>query len=282
MSIENLYSIVKTLTEINPPRSYAHSESLDMIASFISKKFIEYGYRPLEQPFPFKGQTYRNIIASIGPEDAPRIVIGAHYDVCGEQPGADDNASGVAGLLEIARLLATGGKPLQCRIDLAAYTLEEPPASFTQFMGSYVHALSLKKSGASVKGMIALEMIGYFSDEPNSQQYPPGIPAGSMPESGNFIAVVGRPLDAELADQITAGLKKTSLPTEMLLLPPQIRGVDYSDHWGFWQLGFQAVMVTDTAFYRNPNYHTASDTIDTLDFVKMAKVVQGLYWGLLG
>ena len=152
VSIENLYSIIKILTEINPPRSYAHPESLDRIASFISKKFIGYGYRPLEQPFAFKGQTYQNIIASIGPDNAPRIVIGAHYDVCGEQPGADDNASGVAGLLELARLLATGGNPLQCRIDLAAYTLEEPPASFTQFMGSYVHALSLKMSGTLVKG----------------------------------------------------------------------------------------------------------------------------------
>ena len=256
MSMENLRKTVQFLTSITPSRNIDHPESLDIAASFIASAFQSYGCMPYEQAYTVHGQEYRNILASIGPVDAPRIIVGAHYDVCGDQPGADDNASAVAGLLELSRLLAENADKLNVRIDLAAYTLEEPPTAFTKSMGSYVHALSLRKTGTNVIGMVCLEMLGYFSEEPNSQTYPPGVPAGLLPDTGNFIAIVGRPLDALLAEQVTAGFCESSLPAHKLLMPPQIRGVDFSDHWSYWQLGFQAVMVTDTAWYRNPNYHT--------------------------
>jgi len=269
---DNLYQTVKILTEITPPRNYEHPESLDRVSAFITETFKTHGYSPQEQLFTFN----RNIIASIGPEDAPRLVIGAHYDAYDEQPGADDNASGVAALLELAKLVASKRWTLRHRVDFAAYTLDRLPTFQNQFMGSFVHAHSLKESGALVKGMIALEMLGYFSDEPDSQKYPRGISIEDMPDTGNFITVVGRPQDAALAEQITKSMKKTRLPSEKLLQPQRFRELDFSGHWGFWALDFPAVMVTDTAFFRNPHYHQASDTIDTLDFDKMADVVQGI------
>lgn len=281
VNTDNLHRIVAFLTAINPPRTYDHPGSLNAVASFIEKEFSDYGYRPQEQIYTFRGETYRNILASVGPEDAPRMIIGAHYDVCDEQPGADDNASAVAGLLELARLLTGESMPLRHRIDFAAYTLEEPPASFTECMGSYVHARFLRETGVKVLGMISLEMIGYFSDEPKSQSYPAGMPVATMPDVGNFIAVVGRPIDAGLVQEIAQGLREASLPTEPLLALPEIPGVSFSDHWGFWKLGFTAAMITDTAFYRNPHYHQTSDTIDTLDFPRMGQVVQGLYLWLM-
>ena len=281
MSIENLRKRAKFLTDLPISRNFFHPEVLDIAASYVAVSMHLNGCTPVDQTYSVQGQTFRNVIVTIGPEDAPRIVVGAHYDVCGDQPGADDNASAVAGLLELARLLAADADKLNYRIDLVAYTLEEPPAFHTNSMGSYVHAQSLKESGAEVLGMICLEMIGYFSDEPKSQGYPSGVPSELVPSVGNFIAIIGRPLDAALAEQVTKGVEHSPLPAHKLLLPEETNGVDFSDHWSFWKLGFQAVMLTDTAWNRNPNYHKATDTIDTLDFIKMNQVVQGLYAALM-
>jgi Zn-dependent M28 family amino/carboxypeptidase len=220
--------------------------------------------------------TYRNVLASYGPDTPERIVVGAHYDAAGDDPGADDNASGVAGLLELGRLLAASPPPL--RVELAAYTLEEPPGFATESMGSVVHARSLRAEGARVRLMISLEMIGTFSDAPGSQSFPVGVPRGDYPTTGSFIAVVGRNGQGGMVAEIAGAMRLASrVPVETLVARRSVPGVDLSDHRSFWDEDYPAVMVTDTAFFRNPRYHTPEDTADTLDYVRMAEVVQGVH-----
>lgn len=170
--MNNLESTVKYLSEIYPFRHYRNVDSLDKSAAYITETLKKYRLGIEEQEFMVQGNTYRNIMTHFGPPDAPRIIIGAHYDVCGNQPGADDNASAVAGLLELARLLKPYSSKLKYRIDFVAYSLEESPFFGTKQMGSYIHARSLKKNDVKVRAMISLEMIGFFSDEPHSQDYP--------------------------------------------------------------------------------------------------------------
>jgi hypothetical protein len=228
--------------------------------------------RTVRHPFLVDGQTYNNLIVSFGPPDAERIVVGAHYDACMALPGADDNASGVAGAIELARLLADA--KLDRRIDVVFWALEEPPHYATDNMGSVAHAKSVK----NVRYAISLEMIGYFSDEPGSQHFP--APGMSMfyPTRGSFIAVVGRPADRALTAKIKgAMLGATDLPVYSLNAPAAVQGVDWSDHRSYWAQNIPAVMVTDTSFLRNDRYHTPRDTADTLDYARMAKVVEGVY-----
>src|SRR6266545_533742 len=160
---------VRKLCEEFFPRDAFHPESLDRAAAWIRSQLEESGARVSEQPFPVEGQSYRNLVASFGPETVERVVVGAHYDVWGELPGADDNASGVAGLIELAHLLAVA--PLSARVELVAFTLEEPPAFGSAAMGSAVHARSLREANARVRAMLSLEMIGCFSDQPGSQKF---------------------------------------------------------------------------------------------------------------
>jgi Zn-dependent M28 family amino/carboxypeptidase len=161
---------VRLLSQQLVPRDQTHTGNLDRVAAYIREKFLEGGARVTEQPFDVESRTYLNVIASFGPETDERIIVGAHYDAYHPFPGADDNASGVAGLIELAGLLAKTN--LRMRIDLVAFTLEEPPYFHTPHMGSVVHAESLKKQGVRVKAMFSLEMIGYFSDAPDSQAFP--------------------------------------------------------------------------------------------------------------
>ncbi|MFD2784437.1 M28 family peptidase [Hymenobacter rubripertinctus] len=161
------------LTTTPEPRNYRHQASLNQAADYVKAELAAAGGQPTEQPYEVEGQRYHNVLAHFGPETGPRLVVGAHYDVCGEQPGADDNGTGVAALLELARLL--GRQPnLPYRVDLVAYTLEEPPFFRTKQMGSYVHAQSLHAAGVPVRGMVALEMLGYYDDRKGSQDYPLG------------------------------------------------------------------------------------------------------------
>jgi hypothetical protein len=162
-------------------------------------------------------------------------------------------------------------------VELAAYALEELPVFGTREMGSAVHARSLRASGARVRGMICLEMIGFFSKDPKSQRFPIELLGLFYPRQGDFIAVVGRVLDGRLARRVKRSMRSASeLPVYSINAPRSLPGVDLSDHASFWEAGYPAVMVTDTAFYRNERYHTEEDTPDTLDFVAMAKVVDGL------
>ena len=273
-----LFSHVQYLTSIQPARNFYHVESLDDAANYIEKEFRKHTEQVEIQEYMVEDDRYQNVIASFGVKNAKRIIIGAHYDVCDEQPGADDNASGVAGLLELARLLAQIEPGLKCRVDLTAYTLEEPPCFKTQNMGSAVHARSLADRGARVDLMIALEMIGYYNDDPNTQKYPIDIMKHIYPDRGDFIAVVGRIQEWRPIFRLNRAIRKNaSINTVTLTSPVVIPGIDNSDHLNFWKYNYPALMVTDTAFFRNENYHEESDTIDTLDFERMAEVVWGVY-----
>jgi Zn-dependent M28 family amino/carboxypeptidase len=277
MSVEprNLREHVEVLSEQFVPRDADHPEILLRAADHIANEFRSNGARVGYQEFDVDDTRYKNVIAEYGPETLDVVVIGAHYDTAGDQPGADDNASGVAGLLELGRLLS--GVKLHSKVLLAAYVLEEMPHFRTHVMGSAVHAKSLRESGASVKLMISLEMIGYFSETKNSQGFPSPLLKLFYPSRGNFILVVDQ-LFSNRAREVKKWMSAANeLPVYSINAPSIIPGVDFSDHFSFWQQGYPAVMVTDTAFYRNDAYHTRRDTADRLDYDKMAQVIHGVY-----
>lgn len=227
------------------------------------------------QSYEVHGALFTNVVARFGPEQGERVIVGAHYDACDGLPGADDNASGVAGLLALARMYQE--HPPKLPVELVAFTLEEPPHFRLPTMGSVVHARSLAKEGAKVRAMICLETIGTFEDRPGSQTYPiPGL-GGVYPDRGDFIAVVGDATSPLLVRKVKAAMASASpLPVWSINAPAAIPGIDFSDHRSYWAEGFPAVMVTDSAFYRNPRYHTARDTPDRLDYPRMAQVIQGV------
>jgi len=228
------------------------------------------------QNFQVDGAPYRNVIARFGPTQGPLLVIGAHYDADHDTPGADDNASGIAGLLELARLL--GVHPPPRPVELVAYSLEELPYFRTESMGSVQHARALVEARRDVQLMIAMEMIGYFRDDPGSQSFPVQALSALYPDRGNFIAVVGRFGDFSALRRVKALFTgATDLPVESINAPRSVTGIDFSDHASYWHFGIPALMITDTSFFRNPNYHGAGDTPDTLDYARMAKVVSGVY-----
>ena len=258
------------------PRSFEHYANLQRAADYILAAFIAAGAETDAQKYDVDGVVYRNLIARFGPADGPLIVIGAHYDSASDTPGADDNASGVAGLLELARLLAAHPPPQP--VELVAYTLEEPPYFRTGAMGSFRHARALSESNRDVRLMMSLEMIGYFRDEPGSQTFPVKLLGSLYPDAGNFITVVGRFGGFSDVRRVKALFRgATDLPVESINAPAKVPGVDFSDHASYWHFGMPAVMITDTAFFRNHHYHGAGDTPDTLDYARMAKVVQAVY-----
>jgi peptidase M28-like protein len=267
---------VRALSESFIPRNEVHPENLDRCAAYIRREFESVQARVSEQPFTVYGRTYRNVIAQFGPETKEVVVVGAHYDAAGPFPGADDNASGVAGLLELASLLSKAQLPV--KVELVAYTLEEPPHFSSDQMGSAVHAKALKQDGAAVRVMFSLEMIGYFSDAPDSQQYPISALSLLYPTKGNFISVVGEMGAGLLVRRIKRSMAEaTSLPVYSINAPRMVPGIDFSDHLSYWREGYPAVMITDTAFYRNANYHTIRDTAEKLDYRRMSQVVEGVY-----
>jgi Zn-dependent M28 family amino/carboxypeptidase len=282
---ERLRQDVQTLAAMIPPRNARNVSSLDKSAEYILKEFRKTGGRVMIQRFTQDGKEYKNVICSFGPEAGARIIVGAHYDVQGNQPGADDNASGVAGLLELSRLVQTLKTELKFRIDFVAYTLEEGQFikhPFARHYGSYIHAKSLSQAGITVLAMISLEMIGYFSDLPNSQKFPLFFLQWFYPDKGNFIAVVGKWGQGDLVAKVKKSLAAQSqVPVESLTTMSCLPGVSFSDHQSYWKFDYPAIMITDSAFYRNKNYHKPSDTADTLDYDKMAEVVKGLYWTII-
>lgn len=278
---ESLKATVSFLSGIKPSRNYLNIVSLDRSAEYIRAKMSDAGLDVSEQRFEVRGSQYRNIIGSLGPEKAARVIVGAHYDVAGDQPGADDNASGVAGLLEIARILKDHAGGLNYRVDFVAYTLEEPPFYRTGEMGSRIHAKHLHEGDVEVRGMICLESIGYFTDADSSQRYPLGLMRLFYPKQGNFIGVVGNFDSSSLVSEVKEHMKKADIDVRSLSGPSWIPGLDFSDHRNYWKFGYKAVMVTDTAFYRNPNYHRITDNPDTLDYARMGEVVRGVAWAVL-
>jgi Zn-dependent M28 family amino/carboxypeptidase len=258
------------------PRDYSHVENLDRAASYIHGQFESAGARVSEQAFDVNGRTYRNIIGMFGPDSGDRIVVGAHYDGEGLKPAADDNASGVAGLLELARLI--GQTVPGATVELVAYSLEEPPFFRTAQMGSAFHASGLRNNGVNVRAMFSLEMIGYFSDTPGSQRFPNPLIEPFYPSTGSFISIVGNLGQMRLVRRVKGAMAGAApLPVYSINAPAWIPGIDFSDHLNYNNAGFPAIMITDTAFYRNSAYHTSRDTADRLDYKRMGMVVEQVH-----
>jgi Zn-dependent M28 family amino/carboxypeptidase len=226
------------------------------------------------EPYNIGNVVATNLYVDIKGTGDEIVVVGAHYDTVPMTPGADDNASGVAGTLELARRLKDA-KPART-IRIAFFACEEPPNFQAKSMGSLVFAKACKARGDKVVAMLSVEMIGYYSDAANSQHFP-DLLAGRYPTTGNFLAIVGNVKSRQLVERIKeAFAKSTDLPIEAAALPEIILQIGWSDHWSFWQIGVPAVMLTDTAEFRNANYHARTDTPDTLDYARMAKAVDGI------
>jgi len=263
------------LTKTAVSRNYEHVSQLNEIADYLLNEFQQYADTAYFQTFKIGTREYKNVIASFSTNCKERIIVGAHYDVCGDQEGADDNASGTVGLLELARQLK--GQQFNQRVDLVAYTLEEPPFFRSEYMGSYIHAQSLVKDSVDVTGMICLEMIGYFVDEKNTQDYPIKALRMIYGSRGNYITLVNKFGPGHFARKFTKRFKKKSnVRAKQFKGPKGLQGIDFSDHLNYWALGISAVMVTDTAFYRNKNYHQKGDTMEQLDVKRMAFVIDAV------
>lgn len=277
---ENLKKHVRFLSELNPPRSYDNYASTIEAEKYISNELKAMGYSVELQEVPLPEYSLNNIIVRYGDlaQGKPIIVVGAHYDVCDHLPGADDNASGVAGLLELARMLKALSPQLPFTVELVAYALEEPPYFATDDMGSAIHAQSLKEKNISVKLMISIEMIGYYSERSGSQFFPNPILYSIYPHKGDYIAAVARPNERrEIQKFKSAFLTMSKTDIYSINAPTFIPGMDFSDHRNYWKYGWPALMITDTAFYRNTQYHEKGDTADRLNYEKMREVVEGLY-----
>lgn len=260
---------VDFLTNDARPRGADQPQNLEKAAVYIENEFFNAGGSVSSQPF--NRNRYRNVIARFGPATGRAMIVGAHYDAftsTGNLPGADDNASGTAGLLELARLL--GRSTLQRPVILVAYSAEEPPFYGSELMGSAVHAASVDPG--LIDGMICLEMIGYFR---GAQAWPNALFDLLYPDRGTFIAVGGGWSDRSLVRLVKRGIRGAGgVPVYSFTGPRET--LHGSDHQNYWSNGMRAVLVTDTAFLRNPNYHTVRDTTETLDYGKMARVVDGV------
>lgn len=261
-------------------RNYRHPQQLKKAADYIAGELSKITDSVQHQKYHAGELEFENIVCSLGAKDAERIIIGAHYDACSDQEGADDNASGVAGLLELARLLK--GKDLTYRIDLVAYSTEEPPYFGGKSMGSYIHATSLYNNHIKVKGMICLEMIGVYSDEPDSQDYPIFFLEWFYGNKGNYITVAQKFSNGDFGAFIRKRMKQYQvIPTKSFTAPSWFGGIKLSDHRNYWLYHYSAVMITNTAFYRNKNYHTTDDTAEKINVTKMSLVVDELYRTIL-
>ncbi|MBM4163436.1 MAG: M28 family peptidase [Lentisphaerae bacterium] len=273
---DQLREHVTTLSETFHPRDWEHEANLSICADYIGTHFTNAGAVVQFQPVPAQGRQYRNVIARFGVGKGAKIVVGAHYDACGDTPGADDNASGVAALIELSYLF--GRHPPEREIELVAYVLEEPPFFRTPLMGSAVHAASIAAEQEKIEGVIVLDTVGYFNAAKGSQSYPSQWLKLIYPSRGTFIAVIGRWDQGRWIKRIKAGMKgATDLPVYSLRAPASIPGIDFSDHLNYWPLGLNALMITDTAFYRNRAYHTKEDTSGRLDYERMSKVVIAVF-----
>jgi Zn-dependent M28 family amino/carboxypeptidase len=254
---------------------------LERAAAYIETALARAGYAPTRQEYTAGGQRVRNIEVAVsnvakGKRPDRLFIVGAHYDSGPGAPGANDNGSGTAAVLELARLLRTMQPRAGTEVRFVFFVNEEPPYFMGEEMGSMVHAAELKRQGQNVEGALVLETMGYYTDAPNSQQLPPGL-EGRYPSTGNFLAFVGTLESSALVRDALAAFRSASdFPAHGLAAPAHTTGVTLSDHSSYNRHGYPALMVTDTAFMRYPYYHTAQDTPDKLDYESMARVVTGL------
>lgn len=273
---KKLQEHVVTLSQTFHPRNEVAIDNLNKCADYIYEHFTKADATEVQfQEYETGRRTYKNVTAIFGKKTNKRIVIGAHYDTCGMTPGADDNASGVSGLIELGYLLQK--YPLEQTIELVAYTLEEPPNFKTKWMGSYVHAQRSHDAGIQIDLMISLEMIGYFTDE-KEQQYPFPLLKLFYPSQGNFVAIVSHLADISATRKLKVGMNgATDIPVYSINAPAALQGIDFSDHHNYWKFDVPGLMVTDTAFMRNFEYHKPGDTADRLNYDKMGQVVVAVY-----
>jgi Zn-dependent M28 family amino/carboxypeptidase len=242
---------------------------------FIEASLISAGLKPQRVSYELRGRACHNIEVEIRGTSPEVFVIGAHYDSVPGCPGANDNGSGVAALLALARRFA--GKPMGKTLRFVAFVNEEPPYFQSEEMGSFVYAKRCQARGDRITGMISLETIGYFSDAPGSQKYPGAGLGLFYPSKGNFIGFAANTSSRSLLRATVAAFRKAGrLPCEGASLPAAIPGIGWSDQWSFWQCGYPAIMVTDTAPFRYPHYHEPTDTPDKLDYDRFALVVSGM------
>ncbi|MEN3278022.1 MAG: hypothetical protein V7631_3812 [Massilia sp.] len=254
---------------------------LERAAVYIETELKRAGYQPARQEYTAGGQRVRNIEVAVsnvarGKRPERIFIVGAHYDSAPGAPGANDNGSGTAAVLELARLLKTMQPRAGTEVRFVFFVNEEPPYFMGSDMGSMRHAAELKRQGLAVEAALVLETMGYYTDAPNSQQLPPGL-EGRYPSTGNFIAFVGTLESSKLVRDALAAFRAASdFPAHGLAAPAHTTGVTLSDHTSYNRHGYPALMITDTAFMRYPYYHTAQDTPDKLDYASMARVVAGL------
>ena len=279
---QQLEDHVKALTVTIGERSLGLPANLKETAAYIKSFYHAIGVPANSQPYSYADFAVENIITevSFSPHAKYRFLVGAHYDSVAGTVGADDNASAIAVQLETARHLAAlmGNAKLDLAVKFVSFALEEPPAYNTRHMGSRMYAKKARKDKEQIDGMICLEMVGYTCHEPGCQGYPFPLMFMDYPKEGNFIGIVNNFKSRDFAGRLVEQFQKNNqLPVVKLTVPfngwvmPAVR---LSDHASFWDQGFKAVMLTDSAFYRNPYYHTAADTMDKLDFEFMAEVVQ--------
>jgi len=249
---------------------------LEAAATYIKANFKQMGYKVTTQEYRAQGKKVENIEVEKRGVVYPKrvIIVGAHYDTVIGSVGADDNATGTAALLEIARLLKD--KKLAYTVRFVAFANEEPPLFLTHNMGSKRYAERAKERNENIVAMLSLESIGYYSDKKKSQKYPLVLEL-FFPHTANFIAFVGNLSSRHLVRSAIGTFRHdTKFPSQGISAPKFIVGVGASDHWSFWEQGYPAMMITDTAYMRNPYYHTEKDTPDTINYNYTARVVDGL------
>ena len=284
VTVERVQTHLHTLTRTIGERSIATPWNLRKAAEYIEGFYQQIGIATWREDYQYRKESVSNVVGEVGggQTDAKTFLVGAHYDSVSRTVGADDNASGVAVQLEVARALAEYSESgsLARQVRFVSFALEEPPVYGTSAMGSRVYARKARRQGERIDGMICLEMVGYTCREPKCQRYPFPLMFRNYPELGDYIGIVGNYKSRKFTRALYLAFKKNeALPVITLTVPwsgyllPEVR---LSDHASFWDRGFKAVMITDTSFYRNPHYHTRSDTMDTLDLGFMAQLVNSL------
>jgi Zn-dependent M28 family amino/carboxypeptidase len=271
---------VDRLAGLIGPRHFGVPGALVAAAALIEREFVEMGYSVTRQAYPVDGHEAVNLIAQLDGRDRADeiVVLGAHYDTVETTPGADDNASAVAVLIEAARLLRQSSPRRTIRF--VAFACEEPPHFYTATMGSQVYARRCRVGGERITSMLCLEMVGYYSDVPGSQGYPAGLPRWirwALPRRGNFLAAVSNLRSWKLCWGFRRGFKRAiRFPLYSIALPEAANIIRLSDNSSFWDQGYPAIMITDTSFLRNPHYHLPTDLPNTLDYRRMSQVTCGV------
>lgn len=271
-----LHADVEMLAGKIGERNVVRNDNLAAAADFLASSFKSAGYQPRRQSYSVDGKVVENIEVEIRGNDRADeiVVIGGHYDSIRGGPGANDNASGAAAVLALARMFANRHPARTLRF--VEFVNEEKPFAQTAQMGSVVYAKRAHARGENIVAMLSLETMGYYSDEKDSQRYP-SVLKFVYPSTGNFIGFVGNVSSGKLVRSAISSFRHaTKFPSEGGALPAQLPGIGWSDHWAFWQEGYPAIIITDTAPFRYPHYHTVRDTPDKIDYDKLARVVSGL------